>query len=111
EELDYILALAQMEKYNVQQDPASEDILNGTIMQRIYELENDLPEVHGNVLCRIEEAQQKQKAQYDRHIKATPDLDIGDRVLVFDARKAGTHSHKLAPKWKGLYYVHKRLPN
>ncbi|CAG8758420.1 15951_t:CDS:2, partial [Gigaspora rosea] len=70
---------------------ASEDLLNRTIMQRIYEIENDLPEVYGNVLCRIKEAQQKQKAQYNRHVKATSDLDIDDR--------------------KGPYYVHDRLPN
>ncbi|CAG8633562.1 10776_t:CDS:2, partial [Gigaspora rosea] len=50
-----------------------------------------LPEVHGNVLYHIEETQKKQKALYDRHIKATPDIDIGDR--------------------KGLYYVYEKLPN
>jgi hypothetical protein len=84
----------------------SEDILHGTIIQRLYEIDHDLPEAHNNALYQISKEQQKQKERHDRQIKATDDFNIGEKVLVLDARKLGTHSHKLMPKWKGPYYIH-----
>ncbi|CAG8759999.1 12930_t:CDS:2, partial [Dentiscutata heterogama] len=62
-------------------------------------------------LRRISGEQQKQKERHDRQLKATIDFEIGEKVLVLDARKLGTRSHKLTPKWKGLYYIHSKLPN
>ncbi|CAG8748212.1 857_t:CDS:1, partial [Cetraspora pellucida] len=62
-------------------------------------------------LRQIELNQQKQKERHDQHITATPDFGIGDKVLVYDARRMGTHSRKLIPIWKGSYYVHDVLSN
>ncbi|CAG8686193.1 10264_t:CDS:2 [Gigaspora rosea] len=89
----------------------TEDLLDGTIIQRLYEINNDLLEVHKKVLHRIEEVQQKQKEKHDQHLKVMPNFNIGDKVLVLDAKKASTHSHKLTPKWKRPYYMHDVLPN
>ncbi|CAG8522119.1 18612_t:CDS:2, partial [Gigaspora rosea] len=68
----------------------SEDILNGTILQRLYEIDHDLPEAHNNALYHISKEQQKQKKRHDRQIKATINFEIGEKVLVLDARKGQT---------------------
>ncbi|CAG8747119.1 3456_t:CDS:1, partial [Dentiscutata heterogama] len=71
------------------------NLLEGTIIQRIYELENDLPTAQNQTMERIKAQQQKQKDRHDRQIKATPDFNIGDKVYVEDTRKMKTHSHKM----------------
>ncbi|RIB07138.1 hypothetical protein C2G38_2252809 [Gigaspora rosea] len=55
----------------------SEEILNGTILQRLYEIDHDLPEAHNNALYQISKEQQKQKERHDRQIKVTVNFEIG----------------------------------
>ncbi|CAG8646190.1 35524_t:CDS:1, partial [Racocetra persica] len=40
---------------------SSNELLNGSIIQRIYEIDHDLPEVHKMVLYQLQTTQQKQK--------------------------------------------------
>ncbi|CAG8744059.1 446_t:CDS:1, partial [Dentiscutata heterogama] len=87
------------------------NLLEGTIIQQIYELENDLPMAQNQTMEHIKAQQQKQKDRHDRQIKATPDFNIEDKVYVEDTRKMKTHSHKMIPQWKGPYYIHSIIGN
>ncbi|CAG8442334.1 23431_t:CDS:2 [Gigaspora rosea] len=50
----------------------SSDLLHGIIIQRIYEIEHDLQWAQEETVWQIQAAQNKQKAQYDQQIIATP---------------------------------------
>lgn len=60
----------------------SSDLLHGTIIQRIYEVEHDLQWAREEAVQQIQAAQNKQKAQYDQQTIATPCCAIGDKVLI-----------------------------
>src|SRR5438045_9578891 len=57
----------------------------------------------------IGESQEKQKERYDRKIRYETKLKIRDKVLLKDAAKEKQWSGKLAPKWKGPYYIHEEI--
>ncbi len=44
-------------------------------------------------------------------IKRLKDLNIKDKVLLYDAIKVKQQSGKLEEKWKGSYYIHDKLLN
>ena len=89
----------------------SEDLLNGTFLQRMYELTTKMPNTRKQALLQIRDNQQKQKANHDRKLKDTTTFGIGDKVLAYDMQRMNAPSHKFAPKWKGPYYVHAILTN
>src|SRR6059058_1662492 len=76
-----------------------------SILKRTYDLIN-LTEEWENVRRNIGKSQEKQKERYDRKIGYETKLKIGDKVLLKDAAKEKQWSGKLAPKWKGPYYIH-----
>ncbi|CAG8755945.1 19963_t:CDS:1, partial [Gigaspora rosea] len=57
----------------------SPDLLNETIIQRMYEIDHDLPEARKQALHQIQVTQEKQKEQYDRPIQSKPEFAIGDK--------------------------------
>ncbi|CAG8543728.1 18465_t:CDS:2, partial [Gigaspora rosea] len=75
----------------------------------MYEIDHNLPEACEQELHQIQVIQEKQKEQHDRPILPKPEFAIGDKVLLYNARIMGTHSHKFIPKWKGPYYIHDNL--
>ena len=76
-----------------------------SILKRIYEAIN-LTEKWDEVRENIKKSQENQKEKYDKKIKKETELNIGDKVLLKDAAKEKQWSEKLAPKWKGPYYIH-----
>lgn len=77
-----------------------------SLLDRLYELTNKLPEERGKTQQQIRKQQVKQKAYHDRKIVATPKYEIGDKVLMYEAAKQTSHTGKLDQKWKGPYYIH-----
>ena len=69
----------------------------------------NLTEERENVRRNIGKSQEKQKERYDRKIRYETELKIGDKVLLKDAAKEKQWSGKLAPKWKGPYYIHEEI--
>ena len=49
------------------------------------------------------------KKRYNKKIGEETKLKIGDKVLLKDVAKEKQWSGKLAPKWKGPYYIHKEI--
>jgi len=82
-----------------------------TLLDRINNLVNDLPQIHADVRARIKNKQQKQKNRYDQRLLSQSPLEIGDQVLLYEASKEKQWSGKLEPKWKGPYYIHQPLLN
>ena len=79
-----------------------------SILKRIYEAIN-LTEKRDEVRENIKKSQENQKEKYDKKIKKETELNIGDKVLLKDAAKEKQWSGKLAPKWKGLYYIYDKI--
>src|SRR3989440_5509274 len=79
-----------------------------SILKRTYDLIN-LTEERENVRRNIGKSQEKQKERYDRKVGDETKLKIGDKVLLKDAAKEKQWSGKLAPKWKGPYYIHEEI--
>ena len=80
----------------------------GSILKRIYEAIN-LTEKQDEARENIKKSQGNQKEKYDKKIKKETELNIGDKVLLKDAAKEKQWSEKLAPKWKGPYYIHDEI--
>ena len=76
-----------------------------SILKRTYELIN-LTEKREQVKERIGLSQEKQKERFDKKIGEETELKIGDKILLKDSAKEKQWSGKLAPKWKGPYYIH-----
>ena len=72
---------------------------------------NELLQVYANVKEQIRKKQQKQKDHHVRKIIRNNSLEIGDKVLLYNATKEKQWSEKLEPKWKGPYYIHQILLN
>ena len=51
------------------------------------------------------------KKYHDRKIKRKSNLNIGDKVLLYDVAKAKQWSGKLEEKWKEPYFIHDKLLN
>src|SRR6266487_3882841 len=79
-----------------------------SILKRIYEAIN-LTEKQDEARKNIEKSQENQKEKYDKKIKKETELNIGDKVLLKDTAKEKQWSGKLAPKWKGPYYIHNKI--
>src|SRR5436305_1193436 len=79
-----------------------------SILKRTYDLIN-LTEEWENVRRNIGESQEKQKERYDKKIGHETELKIRDKVLLKNAAKEKQWSEKLAPKWKGPYYIHEEI--
>lgn len=75
------------------------------IISRTYELIN-LAEERSKTLERIAKLQIQQKKRHDGKITQETILEIGEKVLLKDARKEKQWSGKLSSKWKGPYYIH-----
>jgi len=89
----------------IDETDVSENIVESeSILKRTYDLIN-LTEEREN----IGKSQEKQKERYDRKIGYETKLKIGDKVLLKDAAKEKQWSGKLAPKWKGPYYIHEEI--
>ena len=79
-----------------------------SILKRTYNMIN-LTEECEEARRNVRKSQEKQKERYDKKIGEETKLKIGDKVLLKDAAKEKQWSGKLAPKWKGPYYVHKEI--
>ncbi len=82
-----------------------------TLNDRVKELSEDLTQAKKKTIENIEKSQSNQKKYHDRKIKRKSNLNIGDKVLLYDAAKAKQWSGKLEEKWKGPYYIHEKLLN
>ena len=87
-----------------------DEILQGNLLDRLYQLTEELPgnqeRAHGNIL----KAQKKQKARHDLKVKERK-YKIRDKVLMYNAARDKHFMGKLKPKWKGPYYIHNTLRN
>ncbi len=82
-----------------------------TLNDRVKEMSVDLTQAKKKAIENIEKSQNNQKKYHDRKIKRRSDLNIGDKVLLYDAAKAKQQSGKLEEKWKGPYLIHDKLLN
>src|SRR3954453_4392502 len=73
---------------------------------RIQTIINYLPSVRETTRQQIQKQQQKQKDRHDQHLKKEVNFQIGDKVLLYDAKKEKQWTGKFDDKWKGPYYVH-----
>ncbi|HVH96631.1 MAG TPA: DDE-type integrase/transposase/recombinase, partial [Bacillus sp. (in: firmicutes)] len=73
---------------------------------RIQTIINYLPNVRETARQQIQKQQQKQKDRHDQHLKKEVTFQIGDKVLLYDAKKEKQWTGKFDDKWKGPYYVH-----
>ena len=71
----------------------------------------DLTQAKKKAIENIEKSQSNQKKYHDRKIKRKSNLNIGDKVLLYDTAKAKQWSSKLEEKWKGPYLIHNKLLN
>jgi hypothetical protein len=88
-----------------------DEVLQPTILDRLYTLLEDFPQQQEQARRNIYKGQQKQKQRFDRKVKRYKKLKIGDKVLMYDAARDKHFTGKLKPKWKGPFYIHDTLPN
>src|SRR6266508_4936895 len=82
-----------------------------TLEERVEELSTKFTQTKKKALENIEKSQSNQKKYHDKKIKRKSNLNIGDKVLLYDAAKAKQWSGKLEEKWKGPYLIHDKLLN
>ena len=82
-----------------------------TLINRVSQLIDDLPQIRQQAQQQIKTVQVKQKLRHDKKLKKEINFKIGDKVLYYLAANATSYSGKLNPKWKGPYYIHNVLPN
>ncbi|CAG8586124.1 1638_t:CDS:2 [Ambispora leptoticha] len=75
----------------------------------LFELIEVLPYVRYNAVKRIEKVQERAKEKYDNQLSPIKEIKKGELVLVYKASQQHSKSHKLHPKWKGPFVVHKVL--
>src|SRR6266496_3592160 len=80
-----------------------------TLNDRVKKMSIDLTQAKKKAIENIEKSQSNQKKYHDRKIKRRSDLNIGDKVLLYDAAKAKQWSGKLEEKWKGPYLIHLKI--
>ena len=91
-------------------DMPNEENLNA-LNDHLSYLVEDIPQIRKKARDQITQSQLTQKDRHDKRIKKEKLFHIGDKVLYFKAAQDQTHSHKLAQKWKGPYYIHNNLPH
>src|SRR6266542_3810735 len=79
--------------------------------ERVEEILTKFTQIKKKALENIEKSQSNQKKYHDRKIKRKSNLNIGDKVLLYDAAKAKQWSGKLEEKWKGPYLIYDKLLN
>ncbi|CAG8477697.1 4990_t:CDS:2 [Dentiscutata erythropus] len=84
----------------------NEELLEETILQRTYELIEQLPQIRHTALGNIQQSQECQKYYHDTNYKLAPEFDIGEKIWMYDASKEQSRSRKFKPKWLGPYYIH-----
>ncbi|GBC21546.2 DDE-type integrase/transposase/recombinase [Rhizophagus irregularis DAOM 181602=DAOM 197198] len=77
-----------------------------TMAERVNELIEGLPNIRNQAKENVRKSQEKQKSYHDKKNRIKQKLQIGDKVLYYDAAKEKQWSGKLEEKWKGPYYVH-----
>src|SRR6266540_2165152 len=82
-----------------------------TSEERVEEISTKFTQIKKKALENIEKSQSSQKKYHDRKIKRKSNLNIGDKVLLYDVVKAKQWSSKLEKKWKGPYFIHDKLLN
>jgi hypothetical protein len=81
-----------------------------SLLDRIEDLVNVLPQSRENAKKQIRKVQQKQKSYHDQQQIRKVQFQIGDQVLMYNAAKDKQWSEKLESKWKGPFYIHNILP-
>lgn len=89
--------------------PVDKDINRITLGERVKELMHDLTESWNRAKENIKGSQEKQKEYYDKHGKRKQEFNVGDKVLLYDAAKEKQWSGKLNDKWKGPYYIYRKI--
>src|SRR6266540_590679 len=79
--------------------------------ERVEEISTKFTQIKKKALENIEKSQSNQKKYHDRKIKRKLNLNIGDKVLLYDAAKAKQWSGKLEEKWKEPYFIYDKLLN
>ncbi len=69
-----------------------------TLGERVEEISTKFTQIKKKALENIEKSQSNQKKYHDRKIKRKSNLNIGDKVLLYDAAKAKQWSGKLEEK-------------
>jgi Integrase zinc binding domain/Integrase core domain len=88
-----------------------DEIMEGNMLDRLYQLTEELPTAQGTAQENIRKAQRKQKERFDLKAVRKRKFKIGDKVLTYDAARDKHFTGKLKPKWKGPYYIHDDLGN
>jgi len=82
-----------------------------TLEERVEEISIKFTQTKKKALENIEKSQGNQKKYHDRKIKRKSNLNIGDKVLLYDTAKAKQWSGKLEEKWKESYFIYDKLLN
>src|SRR6266540_2522957 len=80
-------------------------------MNRVEEISIELIQARKKTIENIETSQNRQKKYHNEKIKRKSNLNIGDKVLLYDAAKAKQWSSKLEEKWKRPYFIYDKLLN
>ena len=71
----------------------------------------NLQKIRGCVQNQLKEEQRKQKDRYDDKLKRLTLFSIGDKILYYNMILDNQRSQKLAPKWKGPFFIHNIIGN
>ncbi len=82
-----------------------------TLKERVEEISTKFTQTKKKTLENIEKSQSNQKKYHNKKIKRKSNLNIGDKVLLYNAIKAKQWSGKLEEKWKEPYFIHDKLLN
>ncbi|CAG8646160.1 14318_t:CDS:1 [Gigaspora rosea] len=89
----------------------SDELLEGMILQKTFELINEVPLVRYQTVEKLHQKQKEIKTYHDRKICVSFGFKIGNKVLLENAKKRYSWSNKLTSKCTGPYYVHDKLLN
>ena len=80
-----------------------------SLLERIYKLEELLPQHQQNAKELIRLSQEKSQKHHKDKMKREIIYQKGDKVLIYDSRLDKQWSGKLDKKWKGPFTIEKRL--
>jgi hypothetical protein len=84
--------------------------LQGSILQRAYDLIEKLPNYQNQARQNTERSQQKQKVRFDANIR-TETFEIGDKVWIQRKELEASRSAKFEDKRFGPFLIHEKLDN
>ncbi|RIB19971.1 hypothetical protein C2G38_2180430 [Gigaspora rosea] len=93
-----------------QQKINNEIDLQGSILQRAYDLIEKLPNYQNQARQNTERSQQKQKVRFDANIR-TEAFEIGDKVWIQRKELEASRSAKFEDKRFGTFLIHEKLDN